>query len=96
MSKLILLRDGQEIGAEMVCCLHFEKVEEKKNARIMLDCTEIANGETPDGKEYQVFQSANRNVITIKCDGFYNHLTVEEIVNKVLLESEAYTTNKGE
>ena len=88
MSKLILLREGQEIGQDMVCALHFEKVDKSKNARIMYDCTKIADGEMNDGREFKVFQSANKNVITIECDGFYNHVVVENIIDEVLVRSE--------
>lgn len=88
MNKLILLREGQEIGKEMVCALHFEKVEKSKNARIMYQCEKIADGEMNDGREFKVFQSANKNVLTIECEGFYNHVVIGDIIDKVLLESE--------
>lgn len=88
MNKLILLREGQEIGKDMVCALHFEKVEKAKNHRIMYGSEKIADGEMNDGREFKVFQSKNKNVITIECEGFYNHVVVGDIIDKVLLESE--------
>ena len=74
---------------EKFCCLPFEKVEKTKNRKIMLGFVEIAEGEMEGGRFYKVFQSENRNVITIECDGFYNHVILKEIVARVLSESEA-------
>ena len=73
---------------EKFCCLPFEKVEKTKNRKIMLGFVEIAEGEMEGGRVYKVFQSENRNVITIECDGFYNHVILKEIVARVLSESE--------
>jgi hypothetical protein len=88
MNKLILIREGQEIGKERVCPLHYERVEKEKNARIMYGSEKIADGEMNDGRKFIVFQSANKNVITIECEGFFNHVVVGDIIDKVLLESE--------
>lgn len=74
---------------ERVCCLHFERVLEKDNQKIMLECEKVAEGVLDDGREFSVVQSKNRNVITIIFDGFYNHVILKEIISKVLSESEA-------
>lgn len=93
--KIILLREWQEIGQEMVCALHFEKVAKEKNARIVHGCEKIADGEMNDGREFVVYQSANKNVITIECEGFFNHVVVGDIIDKVLLESEPIKQNNS-
>lgn len=94
VSKLVLLRHGQEIGKEMVCPLHFEKVEKDKNSKVMFDCEQVASGEMNDGRGFFVLQSANRNVITIECEGFYNHIILSEIIDRVLLESKEVEESK--
>jgi len=42
--------------------ISFEKVLREDNSRIMLDCKQIATG---DDGQIVIFQSENRNVITI-------------------------------
>lgn len=84
MSKLIILREGQELGKEMVCSIRFRKVEKAKNHKIMLGVEEIATSEDADGKPVRILQSANKVLITIEYDGFYNHIDLEEIVNNVM------------
>ncbi len=59
--------------------ISFDKVRADLNTKIMLDCTRIANG-----TESQVYQSENRNVITIVCKGFYYHVTLNDILNSLL------------
>lgn len=71
----------------MVCPLPFRKVEASKNSKVMLDCEEIVSGEYEDGKPFRVVQSGNRNVITIIADGFYNHVLMTDIVERVLTQS---------
>ena len=80
MSELILMREGQELGKEMICPLRFYRVEKSKNHKIMLGCEQIASTDTG----VRVFQSANKGLITIEHDGFYNHIELEALVNYVL------------
>jgi len=60
--------------------LSYEKVRIEDNRKIMLDCTLIAQADN-----YEIYQSANRNVITIKHEGYLYHLTLQDIVNSVLM-----------
>ena len=60
--------------------ISFEKVLAEDNTKVMLDCVKIAHGEG-----IEVFQSENRNVITIIHKGFYYHVILEDIVNAVLM-----------
>lgn len=64
--------------------LNYEKVKVEDNTKIMLDSKRVA---TSDGG-IEIFQSENRNVITIIKDGYYYHIILEEIVNAVLREEE--------
>ena len=60
--------------------LEFERVKKEDNRKVMLDCERIAT--TEDGAE--IYQSANRNVITIIKDGIYNHIILQDILDAVL------------
>ena len=60
--------------------LNYEKVKAEDNRRVMLDSKLVA---TSDGG-IKVFQSENRNVITIIKDGYYYHICLEDIVEAVL------------
>jgi hypothetical protein len=72
----------------MICSLKFERVKKEENRKVMLGCVEIANGLTKDDKEFRVYQSENRNVITIEQGGFYNHVILKNIIYNVLSASE--------
>ena len=62
-----------------------KRVKEAENRKIMLGCEEIAVGTFGgDDKPFRVVQSANRNVITIISDGYYNHVIVNDIILEVL------------
>ena len=71
-----------------ICPLRFERVSIQDNRKVMLGCTLIAHA---DETGVKVYQSENRNVITVEHNGFFNHIILTEIVNKVLEESEALT-----
>jgi len=64
--------------------LNFEKVRIEDNTKIMIDCEKIA-----DSEGVEVFQSQNRNVITIKHEGYFYHVILEDLVNAVLMGKEA-------
>ena len=63
--------------------ISFQKVLAKDSTKIMLDCTRIAKG-----ADIEIFQSANRNVITIVHKDFYYHITLTDIINAVLMGQE--------
>lgn len=84
MSKILLLREGQELGKLMVCPLRFRRVEKSRNPKVMLGCEEIATAE--DG--VRVLLSDGKGLITIEHNGFYNHIGLEDLVNYVLENSE--------
>ena len=63
----------------------FERVEESKNRKVMIGCEEIVIGTFGAGDiPFKVFQSENRNVITIVADGYYNHIILNNIIIEVL------------
>ena len=61
--------------------ISFEKMLAEDNTKVMLGCVRIAHGEG-----IEIFQSENRNVITITHRGFYYHVILEDIVNAVLMD----------
>ena len=58
----------------------YDMVEEKENRKVMLDCTKVASTET--GAD--VYQSGNRNVITVCYKGFMYHITLQQIVEGMI------------
>ena len=60
--------------------LNFDKVKVGDNTKVMIDCEKIA-----DGEGLEVFQSQNRNVITIKHNGYFYHVLIGNIVDAVLM-----------
>ena len=62
----------------------FEKIHKKDNTKVMLDFTKVAS--TEDGIE--IFQSINKNVITIIKDDFYYHITLNDILDAVFMGEE--------
>ena len=69
----------------METVLKYEKVAKRENRKVMLDCEEIATGE-----DFKVYQSANKNVITIAKSEFYYHIILEQIVDSVLCADSAH------
>ena len=69
--------------------ISFEKVLAKDNKKVMSNCIKIATGESKENKEIEIFQSENRNVITIIHRGFYYHVTLGDIVDAVLMGQKA-------
>ena len=63
--------------------LSYEKVKIEENRKIMLGCELIATTDT-----CKVFQSENRNVITIEHDGYYYHVTLGDILKSILMGKE--------
>lgn len=57
----------------------YKEVKKEDNRKIMLGCDEVATGE-----DFKVYQSENRNVLTIDRNGIYYHITIEQIVNGIL------------
>lgn len=62
----------------------YQRVKEEDNKKIMYGCEEIASGEYAKDEPFQVFQSDNKNVITIVSGGYYNHILLEDIIHAVL------------
>jgi hypothetical protein len=73
-------RKLSDMPVNLVAILEFERVKKEDNRKVMLDCERIAT--TEDGAE--IYQSANRNVITIIKDGIYNHIILQDILDAVL------------
>lgn len=73
------------MSEQRVCPLRFERVAIADNRKIMLGCTLVAHA---DETGVKVYQSENRNVITVEHNGFFNHIILTDIVNQVLEESE--------
>jgi hypothetical protein len=65
--------------------LSYEKVKIEDNRKVMMDCELIA-----EAKSYKIWQSQNRNVITIEHDGYYYHLTLQDLINSVLMGKELF------
>ena len=70
---------------QRVCPLRFERVKIEDNRKVMLGCTLIAHA---DETGVKIYQSENRNVITVEHDGFFNHVILTDLVNRVLENSE--------
>lgn len=84
MSYFLSLYVLDFINGRKSTCIYYEKVKAEYNTKIMIDSKKIATSE----KGVEVFQSENRNVITIIKDEYYYHIILEEIVNAVLREEE--------
>lgn len=70
---------------QRVCPLRFDRVKIEDNRKVMLGCTLIAHA---DETGVKVYQSENRNVITVEHNGHFSHIILTDIVNQVLEESE--------
>lgn len=65
-----------------------QRVNEADNRKVMIDCEDVAVGTFGgDDKPFRVVQSANRNVITVIADGYYNHIILNDIILEVLKQN---------
>jgi len=60
--------------------IKFDKIKVEDNRKVMLGSEKIASGEG-----FEVFQSENRNVITVKHGGYFYHVLLSQIVDAVLM-----------
>ena len=64
--------------------LNFEKVKIEDNKKVMCDMEKIAVAENL-AEDIEVYQSQNRNLITVKHNGYFYHLLMGQIVDAVLM-----------